>query len=257
MDVLRKELETFYESQKLGEERLDYDVLSECKRSVATAVEVEGDCRVITDAAADVCHIYGAAFARLMGLCDTDLYSSLTDSSDEDEIYARIHPEDLVEKRMLEYEYFKYIDTQPDERKLDLKATCRIRIKDRNGRFLHVDNSTRVFRLSPKGKVWLILCCYSLSPCQEDVSDICSRIVDVRTGKIRSLHLSDRRSKILTEREKEVLTLIKEGKLSKQIADILKISVHTVNRHRQNILEKLSVGNSMEAIMAATAMRLL
>ena len=68
---------------------------------------------------------------------------------------------------------------------------------------------------------------------------------------------SDRRSHILTDREKEILLLIKEGKLSKQIADILEISIHTVNRHRQNILEKLSVGNSIEAVMAAESMRLI
>ena len=53
------------------------------------------------------------------------------------------------------------------------------------------------------------------------------------------------------------LHLIREGKASKQIAAILGISVNTVNRHRQNIIEKLSVGNSIEAITAATAMKLL
>ncbi len=69
--------------------------------------------------------------------------------------------------------------------------------------------------------------------------------------------MSKRLLQILTQREKEVLTLIKAGKLSKEIAELLGISLHTVNRHRQNILEKLSVGNSVEAIMAATVMRLL
>ena len=55
----------------------------------------------------------------------------------------------------------------------------------------------------------------------------------------------------------EILHLIREGRSSKQIADVLDISIHTVNRHRHNILEKLSVGNSHEAITAASAMRLL
>lgn len=44
--------------------------------------------------------------------------------------------------------------------------------------------------------------------------------------------------------------MIHSGKPSKQIAAILGISVYTVNRHRQNILAKLSVGNSIEAITA-------
>jgi len=52
----------------------------------------------------------------------------------------------------------------------------------------------------------------------------------------------------LSKREKEILKLISDGKASKEIADDLYISVHTVNTHRQNILEKLNVKNSHEAI---------
>jgi DNA-binding NarL/FixJ family response regulator len=45
----------------------------------------------------------------------------------------------------------------------------------------------------------------------------------------------------LTTRELEVLTLIAEGNSSKAIADRLCISVHTVDRHRANIMEKLEI----------------
>ena len=45
--------------------------------------------------------------------------------------------------------------------------------------------------------------------------------------------------------------------LSKQIALKLNISINTVNRHRQNILEKLNVGNSIDAMRTAKALRLL
>ena len=53
---------------------------------------------------------------------------------------------------------------------------------------------------------------------------------------------------LLTPREREVLALAKEGMFSKEISEKLNISVHTVNRHRQNILEKLQVDNIIEAI---------
>ena len=52
----------------------------------------------------------------------------------------------------------------------------------------------------------------------------------------------------LTNREIEVLCLIQKGLLSKEIADRLCISIHTVNIHRQNLLRKLGVQNSIEAI---------
>ena len=46
----------------------------------------------------------------------------------------------------------------------------------------------------------------------------------------------------------EILRLIQKGLFSKEIADKLCISIHTVNIHRQNLLRKLGVQNSIEAI---------
>jgi DNA-binding NarL/FixJ family response regulator len=48
----------------------------------------------------------------------------------------------------------------------------------------------------------------------------------------------------LTPREKEILDLIAEGKSSKLIAESLFISVHTVNRHRANIMNKLNLSGT-------------
>ena len=256
MDVLRKELNAIYESQRLADEHLDHTELERCRHNTAIAVEVDGNCRVVTDAADDRCYIYGGGLAFLLGLCDAESYAGEADSGDEDVIYNRIHPEDLVDKRMLEYEFFKFVDTLPPDEKLHHKATCRFRIMDRHGRYVHVDNSTQIMRLSPRGKIWLILCCYTLSPDGGDASGISARIVNGLSGEITDVGLSDRRAHILTPREKEILRLIGKGKASKQIADILGISIHTVSRHRQNILGKLSVGNSSEAIRAATLMKL-
>jgi DNA-binding NarL/FixJ family response regulator len=51
---------------------------------------------------------------------------------------------------------------------------------------------------------------------------------------------------VLTPRELEVLKLIAEAQTSKQIADALVISVKTVERHRQNILDKLGMRDRVE-----------
>ena len=45
----------------------------------------------------------------------------------------------------------------------------------------------------------------------------------------------------LTNREREILKLIAEGKSSEEIADILKISSRTVKVHRANMMKKLDV----------------
>lgn len=45
----------------------------------------------------------------------------------------------------------------------------------------------------------------------------------------------------LSDREKEVLVLIAKGYSSKEIADLLNISIHTVNSHRKNITHKTGI----------------
>ena len=45
----------------------------------------------------------------------------------------------------------------------------------------------------------------------------------------------------LTSREAEVLQLIAEGKANKETADILGISIKTVEKHRQRVMEKLNI----------------
>jgi len=254
MDVLRKELNDIYKSQQLHLESLDPKIIDECRDIVAACAAVDNDCRVITDASADLCWVFSGAFGKLIGLKES--FSEVC-SSDEDEIYNRMHPVDLVDKRMLEYEFFKFVDALPVEEKMKHKATCRIRIKNRDGNYLAVTNSTQILRLSTSGKIWLILCRYDLAPNQSMSHDISPRIVNFINGEITEVKISEKRAHILTDREKEILRLIRDGKPSKQIADMLGISIHTVNRHRQNILEKLSVGNSHEAIMAAFEMELM
>jgi DNA-binding NarL/FixJ family response regulator len=51
---------------------------------------------------------------------------------------------------------------------------------------------------------------------------------------------------VLTPRELEVLKLIAEARTSKQISEALFISVKTVERHRQNILDKLGMRDRVE-----------
>jgi DNA-binding NarL/FixJ family response regulator len=51
---------------------------------------------------------------------------------------------------------------------------------------------------------------------------------------------------VLTPRELEVLKLIAEARTSRQIADLLVISIKTVEHHRQNMLDKLGMRDRVE-----------
>jgi DNA-binding NarL/FixJ family response regulator len=51
---------------------------------------------------------------------------------------------------------------------------------------------------------------------------------------------------LLTPREEEIVKLIAEGHSSKAIADLLVISIKTVDRHRANVLAKLGMRDRLE-----------
>jgi two-component system response regulator NreC len=60
----------------------------------------------------------------------------------------------------------------------------------------------------------------------------------------------------LTEREREVLQLVAEGKTNKDIAEFLVLSIKTVKVHRAHIMEKLGVHDRMDLVKRATRMGL-
>ena len=55
----------------------------------------------------------------------------------------------------------------------------------------------------------------------------------------------------LTPRELEVLRLIAEGHTNRQIADLLSLSVRTVESHRSNLMEKLNLHSRVELVRYA------
>lgn len=59
----------------------------------------------------------------------------------------------------------------------------------------------------------------------------------------------------LTQREREVMELILEGKYNKVIADDLSISMRTVEAHRSRIFEKMEVRSAVELAQLLTTLR--
>jgi len=56
---------------------------------------------------------------------------------------------------------------------------------------------------------------------------------------------------LLTEREREVLQLLAEGKSNKEAATILDVSPYTIETHRQNLMQKLGLHNTAEIVLYA------
>ncbi|MFN7999382.1 MAG: response regulator transcription factor [Bryobacteraceae bacterium] len=56
---------------------------------------------------------------------------------------------------------------------------------------------------------------------------------------------------LLTSREREILQLLAEGKSNKEVAQLLNLSLYTVETHRGNIFQKLNLHSSAELILYA------
>ena len=56
---------------------------------------------------------------------------------------------------------------------------------------------------------------------------------------------------LLSPREREVLQLVAEGKSSKEVANLLSLSVYTVDTHRAKVMQKLNLHNIPELILYA------
>jgi len=72
-------------------------------------------------------------------------------------------------------------------------------------------------------------------------------VVQIVKGNAKVIFAADP----LTSREREVLKLIAEGKSSKEIANLLFISVFTVNNHRASIMEKLNLNKATDLVKYA------
>jgi FixJ family two-component response regulator len=64
----------------------------------------------------------------------------------------------------------------------------------------------------------------------------------------RDRHLR-RRMQELTDRERDVLARLAQGKTNDELAQDLSLSIHTVNTHVRNILQKLRVNNRVQAAL--------
>lgn len=149
--------------------------------------------------------------------------------------------------------FFHFVKRQPLSRRPDFHLVNRLRMKDALGNLYWVMHSLFYISAPNENNLWLALCLYSP---MVDMTMDSYRVINSCTGQLIQLDERDD-EKILSAREKQVLRLIDQGMMSKHIADMLSISIHTVSRHRQEILKKLQVNNSIEACRVAKELHLL
>ncbi|WP_313091077.1 response regulator transcription factor [Chryseobacterium flavum] len=205
--------------------------------------QMEGAISVLSDMQADKSYIYksGAAFELGIGVKGDFIEIN---SIWEEEMLKRMHPDDRVRKYIHEQRFFKLLNSMNPELRADYSVLSKIRIRDKHNKYIWVKHRMFYVYSPDNGKLRFAFCLYNIA--LKPLSQPEFLIINSVRGEIIAKDRLDYKN-ILTQRELEVLKCIGEGYASKQIADLLSISINTVNRHRQNILEKLKVKNSTQA----------
>lgn len=251
MDIVG-ELNSLFLKQDSAKGRCYLDELERYKQAARSYSLVEGAVSVLSDMHANVSYIYYGEFARALNLKLPGTEEPIA-SIWEEKILGLIPHEDLYDKYLQELRFFNFVKRLPRERRKHYCLVSKLRMRSASGDCLWVCH--RMFYVPDpfNNTLWLALCLYS--PLSFDWPGG-SHLVDTVTGAVVELGARGE-SKILSDREAQVLRLIDKGLISKQIADTLSISVHTVSRHRQEILAKLQVRNSIEACRVAKDLGLL
>ena len=156
-----------------------------------------------------------------------------------------VHPDDLEVVRRIDKKVWEFLDTLPEEEKLAYKYIYELRVLEK-GKYIRMIYQTRLLAFEDDN--FLVMGMIDLAPEQSTNTSVRFQIKNCLTDEIVPFAIESATDALLTPREREILALAKEGMFSKEISEKLNISIHTVNRHRQNILKKLQVDNIIEAI---------
>ena len=167
------------------------------------------------------------------------------EASQEIDIEKLVYPDDWEVVRRIDKKVWEFLNTLPEEEKLAYKYIYELRVLER-GKYVRMIYQMRI--LAFKEDNFLAMGIIDIAPEQSANTSVRFQIKNCLTDEIVPFAIESAADTLLTQREREVLALAKEGMFSKEISEKLNISIHTVNRHRQNILEILQVDNMIEAV---------
>lgn len=162
-----------------------------------------------------------------------------------------LHPDDFKINNRGPIEFLNIVNELKNSEIMDYLMIGDYRLKMPSGSYVRILEKSCILKTDKSWHPWLMLAISDLAE-NQDLSLPCSvKIINTRTNEF-VFTLGDQKTiendKMLTSREKEILSLIAKGYSSKLIAGKLGISINTVNNHRRNILIKTGCANTFESL---------
>lgn len=241
-----KKLNQLLKSQSFNGGTIDASQLLDYAKNIS---QIENVTVVVSDLRYGISRIFPGKFGIVLGVSNYVEENSIWEKA----ILNLMTEKQREEKYLAELRFFNFLRHVPRHARPDYYLVSKLRMKAATGDTIDVIHRMYYIYADDSETVTHALCLYG-RPCFDFIGK--NRIVNSFTGVSEELTASGD-SSILSRREKQVLTLIDSGKRSYEIADILSISKNTVSRHRQQILAKLQVKNSMEACRIAKTMKII
>jgi DNA-binding CsgD family transcriptional regulator len=242
----------FLLTYQFDEHDLDYSIVAKHQQVLQLLSEVSNSGTSIFDMAKREIVFYSSNYGELLGYQKAD-YEKIGQGFFAD----KIHQDDQLNSSMNGVTVLKLFNSFSSDEKLNHKLVNEFRMLNAEKKYVRLIEQHQVLELDKKGQIWLLVSFVDISPDQEENNGLKSQLLNFRTGKVIPLEYAQRAQFELSARELEILKLVRDGFLSKEISDKLSISIHTVNTHRQRVLEKIGANNSFEAIMFASKYGLL
>jgi len=109
----------------------------------------------------------------------------------------------------------------------------------------------RAYLLKDSAEADLLAAVRALSEGKSFFSPAISRILVEDYMRQLERHGAEDTYELLTNREREILQLLAEGRTNKEVAAMLNLSLYTVETHRTHILQKLNLHNVPDLILYA------
>lgn len=237
--------EEMWAKQRLTATDIDYTVWERDKSMLHKLSKITHSCTFVVDVYK--CS-YTYASLNFVDLLGYDSHKIRTIEKQGDYLESRIHPDDRAQLNTLQVALSQFIYSLPLEQRNDYSNIYSFRILNVRQQYIRVTSRHQVLEQARNGKAWLVIGHMDISPDQKYPETVGCTVLNLKSGEFFAPIPSFIPTTNLTNREIEILRLIQKGLPSKEIADGLCISIHTVNIHRQNLLRKLGVQNSIEAI---------
>lgn len=245
MSPSKETLGELWARQQIADRDVDYALWAKRREALREMAEISHSCLFMVDVYKERYDFASDSFTDIFGYKQSHIR---TIEKQGDLLEDRIHPDDRDRMLDLQIKHSRFIYSLPEERRNDFRNIYQFRMLDARGRYINVISHNQVSQQDRNGKAWIVMGIMDIAPDQTPLDTIKYSILDLKSGDLVSPPIVEHDNRSLTKRETEILQQIRQGLLSKEIADRLNISIHTVNNHRKNILAKLKANNAIEAI---------